>query len=759
MEFTQESKTQLAKLMATENVTVEHRKVQTATFNLTTRILTLPIWKDMSGDMYDLLTGHEVGHALETPEEGWHNALTGTGKFNKNYKNFLNVVEDSRIEKKMKRRFPGLKPAFIRAYKQLIEQDFFGIKNYDINGLSFIDRLNLYTKAGVSLGINFTDIELNLLSGVEACETWNDVLEITESIYEYSKDEQQQNQKEKYYTLQNTDFDESDEDSDSDFKDDYVETDEDLDDNNESEEDGVDEDESEEDSSDNYNEFLREKESKSTTSENFVPSCETDEFFRKNEAKLLSEKSKEYVYLNIPTPNLSEIITPHKIVHDLMQKFWKDYYHFRPLSNSFGIMQDKLLKEFKSKNEQYVSLLAKEFEMLKAARKFAKQKISETGDIDVNRICRYKIDDNIFKKSTYVPNGKSHGLILLLDRSGSMSSNLHASIEQVMVLAMFCRKVNIPFVFYGFGNEDSGFGYDHNRSPGSSFSTNSNEIRMSNVYLREYLNSQMTATEFNCALKNLITLSEAFGSNKRGLAIPCPRSEHLSNTPMTEALVALRPILMQFKKKHNIDIVNTVIMHDGDADSIRTYHTTNTNSKGEKYQTYAQFSTIRDNIVLRDKNNKFEDILIEDKRECEIKKSIFKWYRKSTGTKIIGFFIAGTGSSLRNGIQNRYYDADGKSFAEHRWVANDMTAYAKTKEKVRELASRVRVEKFLESNNEGYNKFFIIPGGEDLLVENESLQITGTVTASKLKSAFIKMNKRRQISRVLVNRFIKEIAV
>lgn len=759
MEFTQESKTQLAKLMATENVTVEHRKVQTASFNLATRILTLPIWKDMSGDMYDLLTGHEVGHALETPEEGWHNAVTGTGKFNKNYKNFLNVVEDSRIEKKMKRRFPGLKPAFIRAYKQLIEQDFFGIKNYDINGLSFIDRLNLYTKGGVSLGINFTDIELNLLSGVEACETWNDVLEITESIYEYSKDEQQQNQKEKYYTLQNTDFGESDEDSDSDFKDDYVESDEDLDDNNESEEDGVDEDESEEDSSDNYNEFLREKESKSTTSENFVPSCETDEFFRKNEAKLLSEKSKEYVYLNIPTPNLSEIITPHKIVHDLMQKFWKDYYHFRPLSNSFGVMQDKLLKEFKSKNEQYVSLLAKEFEMLKAARKFAKQKISETGDIDVNRICRYKIDDNIFKKSTYVPNGKSHGLILLLDRSGSMSSNLHASIEQVMVLAMFCRKVNIPFVFYGFGNEDSGFGYDHNRSPGPSFSTNSNEIRMSNVYLREYLNSQMTATEFNCALKNLITLSEAFGSNKRGLAIPCPRSEHLSNTPMTEALVALRPILMQFKKKHNIDIVNTVIMHDGDADSIRTYNTTNTNSKGEKYQTYAQFSTIRDNIVLRDKNNKFEDILIEDKRECEIKKSIFKWYRKSTGTKIIGFFIAGTGSSLRNGIQNRYYDADGKSLAEHSYAANDMTAYAKTKEKVRELASRVRVEKFLESNNEGYNKFFIIPGGEDLLVENESLQITGTVTASKLKSAFIKMNKRRQISRVLVNRFIKEIAV
>jgi hypothetical protein len=81
MQFTQESKSQLAKLMATENLRVEHANVQTAMFNLKTRTLTLPIWKDMSGELYDLLTGHEVGHALETPEEGWHNAVVGSGKY------------------------------------------------------------------------------------------------------------------------------------------------------------------------------------------------------------------------------------------------------------------------------------------------------------------------------------------------------------------------------------------------------------------------------------------------------------------------------------------------------------------------------------------------------------------------------------------------------------------------------------------------------------------------------------------------------
>ena len=64
----------LAKLMATENLTVQHAKVPTASFDPKNRILTCPIWEQMSGDLYDLLMGHEVGHALDTPADGWHGA-------------------------------------------------------------------------------------------------------------------------------------------------------------------------------------------------------------------------------------------------------------------------------------------------------------------------------------------------------------------------------------------------------------------------------------------------------------------------------------------------------------------------------------------------------------------------------------------------------------------------------------------------------------------------------------------------------------
>ena len=57
-----EIKETLAKLLATENLIVEHRKVGTASFDVDKRVLTLPMWERASNRVYDLLVGHEVGH-------------------------------------------------------------------------------------------------------------------------------------------------------------------------------------------------------------------------------------------------------------------------------------------------------------------------------------------------------------------------------------------------------------------------------------------------------------------------------------------------------------------------------------------------------------------------------------------------------------------------------------------------------------------------------------------------------------------------
>ena len=67
MQIKHEVKGQLARLLATEDLIVEHRSVDTASFNVGTRVLTLPTWDNAGEEVYDTLVCHEVGHALYTP--------------------------------------------------------------------------------------------------------------------------------------------------------------------------------------------------------------------------------------------------------------------------------------------------------------------------------------------------------------------------------------------------------------------------------------------------------------------------------------------------------------------------------------------------------------------------------------------------------------------------------------------------------------------------------------------------------------------
>ena len=180
-----EQKSLLAKLMAAENITVEHKKIPTAAFDVKNRVLYLPIlkWKPGS-EVYDLFCAHEVGHALWTPEDGWHSSISKKGK---GFKSFLNVIEDARIEKKIKRKFAGARKSMIEGYKSLMDEDFFGLRKMgvDPNDLGLIDRINLYTKAGTSYGIEFTDEEKVWVNRIERTESWEEVVEVCDELYEY----------------------------------------------------------------------------------------------------------------------------------------------------------------------------------------------------------------------------------------------------------------------------------------------------------------------------------------------------------------------------------------------------------------------------------------------------------------------------------------------------------------------------------------------------------------------------------------------
>jgi hypothetical protein len=135
-----ESKSLLAKLMATENIIIEQKNVNTAMFDVNNRILIVPTLDEkITSFEYDLFMGHEVGHALYTPLDGVRKA-----EDEKIPHSITNVVEDVRIERKIKHKYPGLRASFIRAYSGLCEKNFFSTRGVNVNELNFIDRFNKF---------------------------------------------------------------------------------------------------------------------------------------------------------------------------------------------------------------------------------------------------------------------------------------------------------------------------------------------------------------------------------------------------------------------------------------------------------------------------------------------------------------------------------------------------------------------------------------------------------------------------------------
>jgi hypothetical protein len=173
----------LAKLLSTENITVLRQPVATASFNVETRVLTLPVWKNLSENIENMLIAHEVGHALYTP---FRKSETEEFNNNKLLHSWANVIEDVRIEKKIQNEYPGLKKDFVSAYKELVDRNFFGAKGRDLVKEQFINKANLFYKAGYNCGVKFTAEEYGYIKEIDNCETFDDVMKLAKKLTAYS---------------------------------------------------------------------------------------------------------------------------------------------------------------------------------------------------------------------------------------------------------------------------------------------------------------------------------------------------------------------------------------------------------------------------------------------------------------------------------------------------------------------------------------------------------------------------------------------
>ena len=182
-----EVKTLLAKLLASEDISVVHRNMPSAYFDTKNRELGLPILKNMTGDIYDLMTLHEVGHALWTDPEEWAEIVNAENDDDLP-KSFINVTEDVRIERKIKDKYPGGRRAFATGYGELYKDNFFGTAGRDISESNLADRINLYSKIGEATGLTFEGEESDIYNLCKNAVTFKDAISAARTLYAYCKD-------------------------------------------------------------------------------------------------------------------------------------------------------------------------------------------------------------------------------------------------------------------------------------------------------------------------------------------------------------------------------------------------------------------------------------------------------------------------------------------------------------------------------------------------------------------------------------------
>ncbi len=554
MTVNQEVKGTLARLLATENLTVEHRRVTTAYFDVEKRLLCLPIWNTASETVYDLLVGHEVGHALYTPQEGLEDAP----------KAFVNVLEDARIERMMKVTYPGLRKTFFDGYKELWDRDFFSVANEDLTKIPLIDRINLYFKG--SSTIEFTDAEQIFVSRASKTKTFQDVLDLANDLYDYAQ--QAQETKEQIADAPDSP-DLVDEDGDI-----SVDKEEELEIDPVSKEET---DESQDDKGElSDSELLDQLNYGGEGLQDFKPEPKdydeteslTDSAFKEALETLIDDSAKEWVYLDLPKIDVKKVVTPAaQVQEDLRFHFYglavssKEELQQHEESLEYAIQH---YQKFKKDTQKTVNYLVKQFEMKKAADQYKRAATSKTGVIDTNKLHQYKLTEDIFKKITTVSDGKNHGLVMFLDWSGSMNQVLLDTLKQTYNLIWFCKKSNIPFRVLAFQN---GY-YSRSESYSHECVKNPKENQLhigSDFRLIEFFSSRQNPRSLEESLK--LVYAQAFAMNSWRMRIH--QGYNLGGTPLAEAIYCARDIVNDLKRTDKVQKVNVVCLTDGESNPIQ----------------------------------------------------------------------------------------------------------------------------------------------------------------------------------------------
>ena len=716
----QEIKGNLARLLATENLVVEHKQCPTAMFDVDRRVLTLPRWDKASGTVYDMLVGHEVGHALFTPNKDWRDIADCP-------KDFVNVIEDARIEKLMKRKYPGLRKSFSGGYKELNDLDFFRIQGEDLGSLSLIDRINLHFKIGANALIPFSIEEKVFVARTDVAETFEEVLQIAVDVHEFSKSEQVMEapvSAAQDSETESTDGEQSEQQEQTEAQ---VESSEDQPNTQggASSSGGAD---LEDVRDDWYDEDgnLTEPEEEGGAGSQGGDTSETQRAFDSAASTLSSRHyGRDTKYIEISDKvDIDNHVVDCKVLHS-----WIDsQQHPNP---EVYEETDGLYNEFRKKSQKEVNYLVKEFECRKSADAYARAGQSKTGVLDTAKLHTYRYNEDIFKKVTVLPDGKNHGLLFLLDWSGSMSNEILATVKQVLNLTAFCKKVQIPFEVYAFTNDwviakramsgDTGYiDYDY---PG----VEKNIVYINDEYfhLMNFVSSRSNARDYERMCKNLWREASVY---RHYTGYQSTVGVGLSGTPLNEAIMMMNYIIPQFKQNNDLQKVNVCILSDGESCSAAYGHEIYLDHKDEYAVRPRRIDYYQ---VLRDRET---GITYKQFEHDNVTNTFIQQLRdRNPGVNVIGFRIL-AGSQLQNFV-GRYASYEGYSEVQKQWK--------------KEKSAIIK-------NAKAFTALYAISNNS--MNENTEFNVESGASKGTISRAFKKMLGSKSTNKKLLNSFVEYVS-
>ena len=683
-----------AKALASENLSFSFNSAaETASFDVKSRHLVMPVW-NVSETVQTMLIAHEISHALWTPYELSRTLLDeaeAEGYKIDKLQRIANMIEDVRIEKLMKVKFPGTRRDFFLGYKEINDLDLFKFNEMDLAKIAMIYRLNIHFKWGVLgfIDVNLSAEEQEIADMVDSVVTFEQVMVLAKFLYGSpdSKGKKQEEDKDKMF--------------------------------------------GEGDAEDGEGEDMMEKGLRGT----------------------LSPKGKEFASNTVVLTGLKDINEQIVSTDQLSESFFEKQYETHIINEPDLASYRTFVRE----SDAFVRQLVAQFERKKAADEIRRERPKQTGQLNLDRLHQYRTHDDIFLSKIVKKDGKNHGIVFMLDFSGSMSQTIEHAYLQVLQLVWFCEKAKIPFEVFAFTDVSECYFIQHDKCEKDENGLRKYRNRDENLAricknAMEYGDARLInlASSRDDAAKRERLLCMIYETYVAGCRVQ-PNLLRLGGTPTVECVAVVSQFMKEWVAANNIQVPTLMVVTDGEPNGFQIKDSTD--MCGQYSEEFNSVTVTNDILETVSRIKKSDYYSLSN----DVIGTMLNSLRQKLNTRVVGMFVGG--KTLSQGdfqkfcvVEQERVDAQeayrtGKIRRDRCTIERDSERYIAAMEMYKNEGCLIAHKDAFT----GYDEFFLIKTPK-IVKDEDAIVTSGGFT--KVKNTFIKTMGKRAGSRVFLSRYV-----